>query len=113
MPKRRTGFLTTHVVDPDVDNDRRYLIQNLADADALAKVGHVRGVGEAPPDDPRYNLGGDPYFTDGLRAVMVCTKLPVRFSDVEFFDWEFPADSENYRDQILNQPKPSSQQSGQ
>jgi hypothetical protein len=109
----QTGFLVTHVIDPDVDNDRWYLIQNLADAEALAKLGHVRGVGEAPPDDPRYNLGGDPYFTDGLRAVMVCTELPVNFSDLEFLDWEFPPDSERYREQILNRPKPSSRQSGQ
>ena len=106
----RTGFLVTHVVDPDVDNDRWYLAQNFVDAEALTKLGHVRGVGEAPPDDPRYNLGGDPYFTDGLRAVMVCTDLPVRFPQLEFFDWEFPPDSENYREQILNRSKPSSRQ---
>ncbi len=107
----RTGFLTTHVIDPDVDNDRWYLIQNLADAEALTKLGHVRGVGEAPPDAPRYNLGGDPYFTDGLRAVMVCTKSPIDISLLEFFDWEFPPDSVDYRDRIVNQPKPSSRQS--
>ena len=32
-------------------------------------MGAVKGVGSAPPEDPRYNLGRDPYFTDGLRAV--------------------------------------------
>jgi len=109
----RTGFLTTHVIDPDVDNDRWYLIENLADAETLTKLGHVRGVGEAPPDDPRYNLGGDPYFTDGLRAVMVCTKSPIDISLLEFFDWEFPPDSVDYRERIVNQPKPSSRQSVQ
>jgi len=109
----RTGFLMTHVIDPDVDNDRWYLVQNLADAEALTKIGHVRGVGEAPPDDPRYNLGGDPYYTDGLRAVMVCTESPFSFSDAEFFDWEFPPDSENYRERIVNRPKPFSRQSDQ
>jgi hypothetical protein len=107
----RTGFLVTHAIDPDVDNDRWYLIQNLADAEAVAKLGHVRGVGEAPPDDPRYNLGGDPYYTDGLRAVMVCTELPVNFSEAEFFDWEFPPDSEDYRERIVNRPRPSSRES--
>ncbi len=106
----RTGFLVTHVIDPDVDNDRWYLVQNLADAEALAKFGHVRGVGKAPPDDPRYTFGGDPYFTDGLRAVMVCTERPTSFSQLEFFDWEFPPDSETYRERIVNRPKPSSRQ---
>ena len=109
----RTGFLVTHVIDPDVDNDRWYLIQDLADAQALTKLGHVRGVGEAPPDAPRYNLGGDPYFTDGLRAVMVCTALPTDVLELTFFDWEFPADSVGYRDRIVNQPKPSSGQNVQ
>jgi len=109
----RTGFLMTHVIDPDVDNDRWYLIQNLADAETLIKLGHVRGVGEAPPDDPRYNLGGDPYFTDGLRAVMVCTKSPIDISLLEFLDWEFPSDSVDYKERIVNQPKPSSRQTAQ
>ncbi|MEJ2725464.1 MAG: LssY C-terminal domain-containing protein, partial [Deltaproteobacteria bacterium] len=58
-----TGFLTTHVIDPDVDNDRYYLIQTIADAKALARLGYVNGVGAAPPEDPRVNLGGDPYYT--------------------------------------------------
>jgi hypothetical protein len=107
----RTGSLVTHVIDPDVDNDRWYLIQNLADAQALTKLGHVRGVGEAAPDAPRHNLGGDPYFTDGLRAVMVCTALPTDILGLEFFDWEFPPDSVDYREGTVNQPGPSSRQS--
>jgi len=97
-----TGFLTTHVVDPDVDNDRWYLVQNLVDAQALSKLGYVPGVGTAPPDNPSHNLGGDPYFTDGLRAVLVCTEVPVGFSQVEFFDWEFPPHTAPYREQVVN-----------
>jgi hypothetical protein len=93
-----TGFLTTHVVDPDVDNDRWYLVQNLVDAQALSKLGYVSGVGAAPP----HNLGGDPYFTDGLRAVLLCTEVPVGFSQVEFFDWEFPPHTAPYREQVVN-----------
>ena len=102
----RTGFLTTHVIDPDVDNDRWYLVQNLVDAQALTKLGYVSGVGEAPPDNPRHNLGGDPYFTDGLRAVLVCTEVPMTFSEVEFFDWEFPPHTAPYKEHIVNPPTP-------
>ncbi len=97
----KTGFLTTHVIDPDVDNDRWYLIQNLVDAEALTKLGYVSGVGAAPPDNPRKNLGGDPYFTDGLRAVMLCTELPVAFSDLQFFDWDWPPHTAPYREEIM------------
>ena len=109
----RTGFLVTHVVDPDVDNDRWYVIQDLADAEALTKLGYVRGVGEAPPDAPRSNLGGDPYFTDGLRAVMLCTAQPADILKLEWFDWEFPPDSVDYRERIVDQQKPISPQSVQ
>jgi len=91
-----TGFLTTHVIDPDVDNDRFYLIQTIADAKALARLGYVKGVGAAPPENPRFNLGGDPYYTDGLRAVLQCTKQPVDFTGIRFFDWEWRPEAEPY-----------------
>ena len=91
-----TGFLVTHVIDADVDNDRRYLIQTVADAKALAKLGYVTGVGTATLEDPRFNLGRDPYFTDGLRAVMQCTKAPVDFTSIQFFDWDWPPHTEPY-----------------
>ncbi|MBW2285872.1 MAG: LssY C-terminal domain-containing protein [Deltaproteobacteria bacterium] len=98
-----SGFITTHVIDPDVDNDRFYLIQNLADARALTKLGYVAGVESAPPDEPRYNLGRDPYFTDGLRAVMQCTNLPVEFSNMAFFDWEWPPHTKPYSGTLADQ----------
>jgi hypothetical protein len=97
----KTGFLTTHVIDPDVDNDRYYLLQNLGDAQALTGFGYVKGVGAAPPDDPRHNLGGDPYFTDGLRMVMQCTDLPVEFSDIQLFYWDWPPHTAPYVDALM------------
>jgi hypothetical protein len=106
----RTGFLVTHVIDPDVDNDRWYLVQNLADAQALTKLGYISGVGAASPDNPRHNLGGDPYFTDGLRAVLFCTKVPVSFSEIEFFDWEFPSHTAPYKEHIVNPQTPGATQ---
>ena len=94
----RTGFLTTHVIDPDIDNDRYYLIQNLADVQALMKLGYVKGVGARSPDDPGYNLGGDPYYTDGLRAVIQCTDDPTQFSEIQFFNWEWRPETKPYVD---------------
>jgi len=34
-------------------------------------AGYVGGVGECSPAAPRRNLTGDPYFTDGKRAVIL------------------------------------------
>jgi LssY C-terminus len=78
--------ITTHKIDPDVDETREFLVEDLAYAQGLAAVGHVVGVGAAPYEQPRENLTGDPYFTDGLRAVMWLSASPVSISDIEIRD---------------------------
>ena len=82
--------ITTHKIDPDVDETREYLLENLVYSQALKKLAYVTGVGEAPIDQPRANLTGDPYFTDGYRLVLWVTAQPVDFSDVEIENWKFP-----------------------
>jgi hypothetical protein len=67
----RTWNLTTHKIDPDVDDARDYVLDYLLESGRVARVGYVAGVGPAEPKAPRHNLTGDPYFTDGLRAVAV------------------------------------------
>ena len=77
---RRT--LTTHAIDPDVDETRWYLLQDLFFSEALERFGLVAGVGAAPQDRPRHNYTGDPYFTDGRRAVLWLTSRPVSYHHV-------------------------------
>jgi hypothetical protein len=62
--------ITTHKIDPDVDETRDYLLQDMLLSGSLAGLGYVKGVGAATPEDPRYNYTLDPYFTDGLRLVL-------------------------------------------
>ena len=84
-------FLTTHVIDPNVDEARRYLIEDLVYSQALARIAHVKGVTEAWEESPRFNLGADPYFTDGLRAVMFFEPRPRSLDDLDpVGDWEVP-----------------------
>jgi hypothetical protein len=75
--------ITTHKIDPDVDETREFLLEDIAYAQSLAKFGYVRGVGEAPYDAPRGNLTGDPYFTDGLRVVLFVSSQPTDISEIE------------------------------
>lgn len=82
-----TKTITTHKVDPDVDETREFLVENLAYSQALAKLGYVEGVGAAPIDTPRGNLTGDPYFTDGKRVVLWITSQPKDFGEIEDLDW--------------------------
>lgn len=92
---------TTHKIDPDVDETRGYLIQDLLKAEGLEELGFVGGVGAASMDKPRGNLTGDPYFTDGLRAVMVISDTPTPYSDVRFFNWEILLIDEQDRLKLL------------
>lgn len=79
--------ITTHKIDPDVDETREYLVEDLAYSQALAKLGYVSGVGAANREEPRGNLTGDPYYTDGLRVVLWVADEPVSFNDIQALDW--------------------------
>jgi len=97
----QTWWFMTHKIDPDVDEARNGLIQDLAYSQALTKIGMVKGVGAAPAANPRGNLTGDPYFTDGLRAVLMFDHRPVALSGIGFFNWEVPLPIHPYQ-QILS-----------
>ena len=80
----------THKIDPDIDEARHAIIEDLLFSQTLAKVGFVKGVGRATPYRPRHNLTGDPYFTDGLRLVLIIEKGPISLNQIEGLDWEHP-----------------------
>jgi hypothetical protein len=82
--------IVTHKIDADVDETRDFLIQDLLYSQGLERFAYVNGVGAVPMSEPRGNLTGDPYFTDGLRAVLWVTRKFIDFEDVEFGEWEIP-----------------------
>ena len=92
----KSWTLTTHVIDPDVDNDRWHLIQDLMNAEGIKKIGFVSGVGETAPDEYRTNHLGDRYFTDGLRVVLFFSDKPVSYTEIDFLDWEYPPAVKDY-----------------
>lgn len=79
----KTWNLTTHKIDPDVDEARDFVVDNLMAARRVSRIGYVGGVGPSLPSAPRRNLTGDPYVTDGLRAVIV---LSGERTEASFFD---------------------------
>jgi LssY C-terminus len=83
-------YLTTHRISPAVDQDRFYLLQDLIMSGAVSRFGFVEGVGASSMPDPRFNLGGDPYLTDGLRLVVFLGTPRRAFDQIEFLDWEHP-----------------------
>ena len=82
--------ITTHKIDPDVDETREYLLENLAYSQSLEKFAYVGGVGKVSMDQPEGNLTGDPWFSDGYRIVLWVSREPVSIDDVDFLDWRMP-----------------------
>jgi hypothetical protein len=87
----RTWNLTTHAIDPYVDEARGSLIEDFASAQSLVRFGFVGGVGAATPDDPHRNLMNAPWWTDGLRVVMDLSEARTPIERVDFFYWDWPA----------------------
>lgn len=98
-----TWNLATHRIDPHVDNTREYLVQDLFRSRLVTKVGYVKGGEPATLASPRKNLTGDPYITDGLRAVLVFSHDRVSESEMQALDWELPS-SEEFREQQRAHP---------
>jgi hypothetical protein len=80
--------LTTHKIDPEVDEARDYLFSDLGLGGYLARVAFVTGVGETPASRPRPNLTGDPWYSDGLRVVLFVGEQRRALQDLEFLRWE-------------------------
>ena len=85
-----SSTLVTHKIDPEVDEAREYLVQDMFASGFLGSLGYVQGVGAASRQSPRQNLTGDPYFTDGLRAVMFISEKPVSANEITLIEWGEP-----------------------
>jgi len=79
--------LTTHKIDPDVDEARAALMEDMAYSQSLAKLGLVDGVGAATRSAPRKNLTTDPYYTDGRRSVLMFDRRPTSLDEIEILPW--------------------------
>jgi hypothetical protein len=75
-------------IEPDVDEARNDVVQDLMYSQALAKVGFVKGAGSMSAAEARQMPAGSPYHTDGLRAVLMFGSETVSLAEIDFFDWE-------------------------
>jgi hypothetical protein len=86
----RRGIWGKFTIEPDVDEARYYLLQDLWYAQGLLRFGYIRISDMATLSDPRNSLQDDDYFTDGLCLVMWVANEPVSFAEVQFEPWERP-----------------------
>lgn len=83
-----SSYFMTHKIDPDVDEARYALMEDMAYSQALSKMGYVKGVGAAPKSAPRKNLTKDPYYTDGFRSVLIFDVHPTSLAEIKLLLWE-------------------------
>ena len=74
----------------DVDDARYYLVQDLLLSGGVVKIGWVTGVGQADIATPRFNYTGDPYYTDGIRVVLLMGEQHVALEAIQYFPWGDP-----------------------
>ena len=86
----KSWSLTTHRISAYVDQEREYLLQDLLLTGLVERFGYVKGVGESTSANPRENLTEDPYYTDGLRLVVVLGAEPHPLLQVQRLEWERP-----------------------
>jgi hypothetical protein len=86
----KPGHFVTHKIDEDIDEVRNSFGEDMLFAQGLKKLGWARGMPAVSSEEPRLNLGGDPYFTDGLLLVLLFDRRPISMLEVQFFDWEKP-----------------------
>jgi hypothetical protein len=84
----RSPTLTTHVIDPMVDESRQFVLESLLFRFRISDFGFTRASDPAPRSRPRQNLTGDDYFTDGLRLVVFLSQTPVGAENVRNLGWD-------------------------
>ena len=87
----KSSSLTTHVIDPAVDVTRLYLLDSLLAEGLVKRFGFVKGSVSATREQPATNLTDDPYFSDGLRLVVVLSHDPLPYNEVGTLHWEHAA----------------------
>ena len=78
----------THKVDPVVDEARLYISLDFAASHTLKTIGYVKGVGISDRESPRFNYTSDPYYSDGLRVVLILDEKRRSLDNIEFLGWE-------------------------
>lgn len=87
----KSPSLTTHIIDPEVDLTREYLLQSLMAEGLVERFGFVAGARAATREEPAANLTDDTYFSDGLRLVVIISSDAIAYENIRGFAWEEPA----------------------
>lgn len=82
----KTTWKTAHAIDPDIDEARNFLIQDLIYSQLLYEFGWLDNAMEpATSNDPHINFMEQPWWTDGRRGVLVLGPKEHSIYDIKNF----------------------------
>ncbi|MGI9534507.1 MAG: LssY C-terminal domain-containing protein [Thermodesulfobacteriota bacterium] len=85
----KTQWKTAHAIDPDIDEARNYLMQDMIYSQSLKQVGLIEEtLASATRDEPHINFMEQPWWTDGRRAILIFDNDITSINDLEDFDCE-------------------------
>lgn len=82
----KTTWKTAHAIDPDIDEARNYLVQDLLYSQFVEEFGWVdQSIIPATNDNPHINFMEQPWWTDGKRAVFIFNHRETSLYDLKEF----------------------------
>jgi len=79
-------------LDPDVDDARGFLWQNIWYSQGLQSFAWSRALESIPVDKPGTDFNGNPFFTDGSRLVLWFSGEPYSLLDTTYLKWDEVSD---------------------
>ena len=77
--------------DPDVDDGRNFLLQNLWYSQSLSAVAYTHTGKVVPMENPQLDFNNNPFFSDGMRIVMWLSGEPVALQEARNLQWSEPS----------------------
>jgi hypothetical protein len=74
-------------LDPDTNQGRNYLLQDIWYAQALAAYAWSDSGTAVPQESPKTDFLGNPWYSDGLRAVLWISDEPVSMTETSYLPW--------------------------
>jgi hypothetical protein len=95
---RGTKWYVAKSIDPEVDEARHYLLEDVGLSDNLSKFGYVRGSVASSRSKPVSNFKNQSWWSDGKRVVLFIGSKPTSLSEIEILNWDLPGHiSENLK----------------
>lgn len=79
-------------IDPNVNEGRNYLLQNIWYSQSLLAFAFVAGGAEVSSDSPRMDFNNQPWFSDPYRLVLWVSGEPVSLKRAKDLKWDLIAD---------------------